>query len=297
MAVPFRIKQMLFWLAYRFDQLLPKRLCVAARNRCLPWRRPVLDVVELHLTDHCNLNCTGCLHFTPLARPWFADPERMACDLTALRAKFRYIRHVTLLGGEPLLHPDLCKAVAAVRHAAPESLVTVVTNGVALKGAVLESFLNMCRENAVRVKWTVYPPLAGRRDELAQAFRSVGVNMFAVEMGDFYVKMDPKGGDARKAMRFCRNTTYCPYLRDGRLYTCAQAYHIRDYIAACERERGTAGQMRAAVGLDVHDAALGGWEILDYLMTPCETCRFCSDGVRYIPWTQGVKSVKEWERR
>ena len=98
-----------------------------------------------------------------------------------------------------------------------------------------------------------------------------------------------------KSMRLCRKMTYCPYLRDGRLYTCAQAYHIKDYIKLYETETGNQGKMTASAGLDVHDEANDGWTILRYLMTPCETCRFCADRVRGIPWTQGFRSVRDWE--
>ena len=297
MNVAFKLKQLLFWVGYRMDQRLPLRLCVALRNRCMPWGGPILDVVEIHIVDHCNLNCTGCLHFSPLAKKWFADAGRIERDLLALRRKFRYIRHVTLLGGEPLLHPEYERIVERVKRASPESLITIVTNGVALKGDSLDRFLDVCKKHGVRVKWTVYPPLRNRRDELVAAFRSAGVPMFTVEVGehDFYVKMRPCGGDAAKSMRLCRKMTYCPYLRDGRLYTCAQAYHIKDYIKLYETETGNQGKMTASAGLDVHDEANDGWTILKYLMTPCETCRFCADRVRGIPWTQGFRSVRDWE--
>lgn len=295
MTIVFKLKQLLFWIGYRLDQFLPMRLCVAMRNRCKPWDSPILDVVEIHIVDHCNLNCTGCLHFTPLAEKWFADVEQVERDLAALRQKFRYIRHVTLLGGEPLLHPEYEKIVAAAKKASPESLITIVTNGVSLRGEALDRFLSCCREYGVRVKWTVYPPFRNRRNELVAAFRAAGVRLFTVEVDDFYVKMNPTGGNARKAMRFCRKTTYCPYLRDGRIYTCAQAYHIKAYIKLYENETGEKSEMASSRGLDVHVDGIDGWRILKYLMTPCETCRFCADKARFIRWTKGCKNAREWE--
>ena len=29
--------------------------------------------LEIHVVDHCNLNCAGCNHFTPLAKPFFIE--------------------------------------------------------------------------------------------------------------------------------------------------------------------------------------------------------------------------------
>lgn len=85
--------------------------------------------------------------------------------------------------------------------------------------------------------------------------------------------------------------------RSGRrwLYTHAQAFHIRDFIDAYERATGTNAVIRQAFGLDVYEGSLSGWRILEYLMTPCETCRFCTDKPRYIKWSQGCRDVTEWE--
>ena len=35
----------------------------------------MIESLEYHITDHCNLNCAGCSHFSPLAKPWFVDPD------------------------------------------------------------------------------------------------------------------------------------------------------------------------------------------------------------------------------
>lgn len=296
MTISFIIKQVLFWLGYRIDQFLPKRLCVAMRNRCVPWGKPILDVVELHIADHCNLNCMGCLHFTPLAEKWCANPVEIGRDLLALRTKFKYIRHVTLLGGEPLLHLDYEKIVAEVSRVSPESLITIVTNGVLLKRDAFDRFLEVCKRFSVRVKWTIYPPMRSYKEEVIARFRNAGVCLFTVEVGDFYVKMNPNGGNPKSALRFCRKTTYCPYLRDGRIYTCAQAFHIKDYIRLYEKEAGKKSEMVTSKGLDVYDETICGWSVLKYLMTPCETCRFCADSFRYIPWSQSNKHFEEWVR-
>lgn len=296
MSILFRVKQALFWLGYRIDQWLPKRLCVALRNRCAPWGKPILDVVELHIADHCNLNCAGCLHFTPLAEKWCASPEVIERDMSVLRKKFRYIRHVTLLGGEPLLNPDYEKIVEVVNRASPESLITVVTNGVLLKGNALDRFVDVCKKFSVRVKWTVYPPMRSRRAELISRFKQAGVRMFTIDAADFYVTMRPQGGNPKSAFRFCRKTTYCPYLRDGRIYTCAQAFHIKDYIKLYEKETGKKSEMATSRGQDIYDESNNGWSILEYLMTPCETCSFCADSCRYIPWSQSAKCFEEWVR-
>lgn len=42
--------------------------------------KPSLDYVEFHLADHCNLNCRGCGHFSPIADETFL--ARLTTDWT-----------------------------------------------------------------------------------------------------------------------------------------------------------------------------------------------------------------------
>lgn len=45
-----------------------------------------LPYLEFHVADHCNLNCKGCVHFSPLVpREKFADYETVRQDLLQLK--------------------------------------------------------------------------------------------------------------------------------------------------------------------------------------------------------------------
>jgi hypothetical protein len=39
-----------------------------------------MKYLEHHIVDHCNLNCIGCSHFSPLAEKWFEDFETFKLD-------------------------------------------------------------------------------------------------------------------------------------------------------------------------------------------------------------------------
>ena len=111
---------------------------------------------------------------------------------------------------------------------------------------------------------------------------------------EFFARMVPDGtADAMAAFRFCRKTTYCPYLREGRLYKCAQAYHIRDFARAV-RDSGSEMPDAFDGGLDLQKTDLSGMWILRYLMTPGTVCRFCADRVRLMAWSNGSKDVRDW---
>ena len=289
----FRLKQILFWIAYRVDQHLPLSLGVLLRNRCWPWRL-VLDAVELHLADRCNMNCTGCSHFSPFAAEWFADVDQIGQDLASLRTKFKGgIRHVNLLGGEPLLNKNVCAILHHVKETCPEAQITLVTNGISL----LEQptmFWAACRDAHVRLNLTLYGPMAAKRSLIEQKCLNENVPL-RVQKGDvFFARMVPEGtAPAQKAFRFCRKTTYCPYLREGRLYRCAQAFHIKDFAQAV-RKSGYAMNEVADEGIPVQDISWTGKKILRYLMTPGAACRYCSERVRLMAWSNGSKDVRDW---
>ncbi len=293
MGFKFQVKQAVLGAFYRIDQKVPIGLGICLRNRTWPWGRPILDSVQIHLVDHCNLNCAGCTHFSPFSAKWFADEESLAGDLSALRAKFKYIRHVVLLGGEPMLHPRCADLLRRVRAICPKATLTFVTNGILWlkRDAAALRALDACHEVRARVMLSVYPPYADRKKELKDLCAKAKVEVRTVCYQDFWAWFMPKGdGDIGKAFYNCRRTMYCPYLRDGRLYLCPQAYHMRDFAGPAKLD------IPLAEGLDVHDESLTGRQMLRWLMTPCRNCGFCSTTFRLASWHNGRSDVKEWFR-
>ena len=123
----------------------------------------MLDYLELHLTDHCNLNCKGCSHFSPIATKWFAKLSDYRHDLERLSQLFFNIRKIRLLGGEPLLHPEVNAFIAATRQHFPLASVVLVTNGILLP-TMDEDFWKCCQKNGVTIDMTIYPPVSKKRD-------------------------------------------------------------------------------------------------------------------------------------
>ncbi|MBR5637205.1 MAG: hypothetical protein IKW81_09780, partial [Pseudobutyrivibrio sp.] len=67
-----------------------------------------LPYLEYHVADHCNLNCSSCVHFSPLVKePTFTDFDKLECDLMQLKRKVHYFDAIRILGGEPLLNDRL----------------------------------------------------------------------------------------------------------------------------------------------------------------------------------------------
>jgi organic radical activating enzyme len=86
---------------------------------------------EINVAEHCNLSCKGCSHLSPVLPKHFVSPAEVLTDLSILARHYR-VDAVRLLGGEPLLHPDLPGIAAAVRASGVTERICVVTNGVLL---------------------------------------------------------------------------------------------------------------------------------------------------------------------
>ncbi|SCM83668.1 Molybdenum cofactor biosynthesis enzyme [uncultured Sporomusa sp.] len=60
------------------------------------------------LTTRCNLNCKGCLNFTPyINNPWDETFDEFKQHIDIVFSKFDYLYSLHFTGGEPLLHKNL----------------------------------------------------------------------------------------------------------------------------------------------------------------------------------------------
>ena len=114
-----------------------------------------IPLIEYHLVNHCNLNCKGCAHFAPLAKPWFADINEFEKDLKQLSSKV-IIDKLTLFGGEPLLNNDIDKFLIVARKILPNTDISVLTNGVLLLKKI-GNLAKIMKDNCIYMDITCYP--------------------------------------------------------------------------------------------------------------------------------------------
>lgn len=124
--------------------------------------RSPLHALEINAVLHCNLSCRGCSHASPTAARWFAEPAIVERDLHAL-SRVASPECVRVVGGEPLLHPDLPALLAAVRASGIRGRVRVVTNGTRLHLTPWEWI-----EHADEIHVSIYPGTAVRGPALAE---------------------------------------------------------------------------------------------------------------------------------
>ncbi len=88
--------------------------------------------VEYNLTEHCNLSCYHCDHASPLMAKKFASFEEYERDIRAF-SEAAHVEEFRLVGGEPLLHPQLLDFMKLAREVGIGDRIKIYTNGMLLQ--------------------------------------------------------------------------------------------------------------------------------------------------------------------
>ena len=248
--------------------------------------------LELSLVDHCNLNCKGCTHYCPIAPEHYMSTEMLECNLAHLSAvDSDMFRYVYLLGGEPLLHPEINRVMRLVRRYFPHTEIRLLTNGVRV-AAMPDEFWNTCRESGTVISVTVYPVKVDY-DAVGEECRrrGVGYEIFRQPDGDkFFSKhtiddVDP----GNRYINFIRcYQAGCLTLREDRIYPCATSAYVslinsrfgrhfetceKDYIEVCRvRRKG---------------------DLMRLKNRPTPFCRYCTK-LTPVSWAPSGRHASEW---
>lgn len=263
--------------------------------RHTPW--PVLSF-EVALAEHCNLKCAGCDHFSPVAEPEFADIKEFTRDFERLSELFSgRAREIHLLGGEPLLHPDLASFLKTARRCFPQAVIDITTNGVLLP-RMGEIFWDTCHKERIVIRPTKYPEESIDYDAAEKLAAQYGVEYRYIDNTDQTAKtltkypLDLKGlQDPRRSFMLCHRANACIYLQHGRLYTCTVAPTIRHLNS----HFGTRFEEAPEDSIDIYQVSSAD-EILDYLAHPIPFCRYCMPerAQEGQPWRRSKKELTEW---
>ena len=131
---------------------------------------------QTHIVEHCNLNCRGCYHFSSLANEEFLDIEEFSRDLKRLSTIFEGCAdEILLLGGEPLLHPQISEFVRLSRKFFPVGNIKILTNGTKLL-SIEDEFFSTLEKNKVEL-WVTRYPIKFDYDLAEERARKMGVSI------------------------------------------------------------------------------------------------------------------------
>lgn len=265
---------------------------IADEARRAAGAKPPLPALEVHLADHCNMNCRGCSHFSPIAERRLFDPGDYRRDLRRLQGLFSTVRVVRLLGGEPLLNPRVTEFMTATREIFPKAKITLCTNGILL-AKMPEGFWQACRDCSAEIEVSVYPPMEADAPALERLVNGNGLRARVISKKKFHALLNKKGDTEKvRAFRRCRKREYCPMLRDGKIYVCpvpAMAHYLNEKFGVGVPRDGS---------VDIHTPGISGWDVLSGINEAPTACRYCAlgwDVVPAFPWSPSNYALEDWE--
>jgi MoaA/NifB/PqqE/SkfB family radical SAM enzyme len=266
-------------------------------KEALKKRRTLL--FQVMLCEHCNLNCKGCASYSPLAPKEFLDAVSYEKDCARLSALCGGIAEsIDLLGGEPLLHPEIIKIIEITRKNF-KGTIKIVTNGLKL-AAMGHEFWDACQRNNINIIITGYPINIDllRINQVAAKY-NVSIEMRGET--SVYAKnlqvwtklpLDLQGKqDACRNFLLCLSSNFCVYLKDGKIATCGQVFNVRHFNEYFNENMEIADENF----IDIYKASSLD-EILEFISRPIPFCKYC--GIkkikRGIKWETSKREITEW---
>ena len=260
-------------------------------------QKPYLTNFVVDIASHCNLNCKGCDHFSPLAEPAFYDLEQYKKDIACLSKLTRgNIDRVGIMGGEPLLNPDVLEYLKITRQYFPKTKIRLVTNGILLSKQSEEFWLTL-KELNIFIEYTKYD-LKLDYDYIDSVIKKYGVPIDIYGYNQNIIKTSYKipldlEGNQNPCINFlnCFHANNCITLKNGKIYTCTVAPNIEHF----NKHFGYDIPLTERDGIDIYKAK-SVEEILEFISKPIPFCKYCNVNGRTFghKWEISKKDINEW---
>jgi hypothetical protein len=221
-----------------------------------------------------------------MANKWFANLTSHERDFKRLSELSFPFEKVSLLGGEPLLHPQVTEFLKVTRDFV-SAKIQLVTNGLLL--AKMENvFWEECRAQDIVIKVSGYPSL---KVEWAQKLASQhGVEIEDVPKEEMRIRhFNRTEEDGSDKMKQC-NQAYCNNLLEGRLYPCPSGAYVHFLNTAFQCD------FPQEKGFDIHAEDATKESILAYLNSPIDLCKYCNLNKDFAKWCRSERVLDEWVR-
>lgn len=246
-----------------------------------------LPYLEFHVADHCNLNCKYCTHYSPLVqKPVFTKFEDFAKDLAQLKKFIVDIGVIRILGGEPLLNPELGRFIEYTRKTYPGSIITVVTNGLLLD-RLAPSLIESMKENKAFFHISFYPPLQDKIQEIKRFLYAQEIPYTITPLITEFDKTQTLEVQTDQDFFYRCTQASCTCLHEGKVAPCYAPFTTR-YFNEAFGEKLPVGE-----GIDLYDETLTTPVLKARLLIPMDRCQYCFEG-KACPWEiVGKNSVLE----
>jgi len=229
--------------------------------------------LEVRAAEHCNLRCKGCSQNSPFMDATFPDLSRLRHSLAALENVLRADR-ATVLGGEPLLNPDIDELLFMLKTSKIFNRLFVTTNGLLLH-RMSEDFWRLVDVVEISVYPVTRVRLQHRLSKISDAAFAGNVELHLLASPTFknLVLSSPITSSTlvQGLYEACYFKNFCHTLRGERFYKCAPCVNIGARLSEDDLVHV------ADDGIPIDDAP----DMLDRLVAyldadrPLTACAFC----------------------
>lgn len=252
--------------------------------------KPTLHYFEVPVTDNCNLNCKGCLFASNIVREAshvpYAELEKDARKMSELFYDVPWIR---ILGGEPLMHPNIIDILECYRTYFPHSEVDLCTNGLLIP-KMEEGFWDCIKKNKISIHVSGYKPTYNQLDKIDAILKEKEISYAILKREEFlkYYTSKPENDMVDSFQRCIASGCYEVYR--GRISSCSA-------VIAFEHFNEKFGSEYLVTEnedwFDIHKEGIDAWQIKKKLELPSYCCKYCNvNGMVSFEWDYSAKDAK-----
>ena len=261
---------------------------------CLYTERTELETMEIHAAEHCNLNCKNCSMFCGLVEtcdfPCYQEFEE---GIKQLKNFFPHIKKFRIIGGEPLLNPELDKYIRLIRNVYPYTDIRLISNGI-LVTKMSDQLIQTIIDNVVTFIVTQYISLKHSIDEINRFLSKTGIRYIVTEAVLEFQKIYNALGDSDIDENFyrCHWKGSCATMYGTKIATCYVPFvihYLSDKFNLAIEETGK---------IDLMEEGLTAQEIIKRMHTPFDMCRYCAPKGNWTEWERlpdkNNTTIQDW---
>jgi organic radical activating enzyme len=261
---------------------------------CIYTERTELETMEIHAAEHCNLNCKNCSMFCGLVEtcdfPCYQEFEE---GIKQLKNFFPHIKKFRIIGGEPLLNPELDKYIRLIRNVYPYTDIRLISNGI-LVTKMSDQLIQTIIDNDVTFIVTQYISLKHSIDEINRFLSKTGIRYIVTEAVLEFQKIYNALGDSDIDENFyrCHWKGSCATMYGTKIATCYVPFVIHYFSDKFNLAIEETGK------IDLMEEGLTAQEIIKRMHTPFDMCRYCAPKGNWTEWERlpdkNNTTIQDW---
>jgi organic radical activating enzyme len=258
--------------------------------------KPVLPFVETMITQACNLSCHGCTNYSDINHRGYVSWNEGKAQIESWLERIA-IPDFGIMGGEPLINPQVREWIVGVRELMPDTQIRFTTNGTLLEKnldivELLHSIGNCVFKITVhqidkdleeiiqyihsKYNWETITEYGVTRFKTSKDFRFhvKRPEIFYKTYQGVYSNMSPHDNDPAEAFDACIQQS-CPLLYKGDLYKCSTSGLLKETLDKFNNPNYNMWEQFVLPGLGPACTDLELQNFLDNFNKPNKICRMC----------------------